>query len=349
MPFDRFSRNPVGSGEYRVTRSEPNIVNLQASEYFEPKAKISNIIVRVYSDIEKLEFAFRNGLLDAALLAHNSESGFVNEYSTYTTHTLDLPYRERVLFFNLRKEKLQNKSLRKGLSYLIDKDALLEGSGIFGNVTNGPIYVDNWAYSSSIEYPSYNREKAQEILKDAGYTRNESNGYFEAEDGKLLTLNISYLGNSINQKLMDTLVNLLREEGVIVNLEPLNYSQLTQEIIATRNFEILMYEIEVTVDPDQYNLWHSLQKDYPNLNLSGYEFSRVDILLEEGRRALDREDRKKDYALIQKYLIDDTPAIFLYRPSYIYVVRDTVEGIEYEDIVRLEDIYKDISNWEFKN
>lgn len=348
MPFDRFFRNPVGSGEYRVTRSEPNIIYLQASEYFAPKPNISNIIVRIYSDIEKLESAFRNGLLDAALLANNSEADFVKEYSTYSSHTLELPYRERMLFFNLRKEKLQNDSLRKGLSYLIDKEGLLEGSGISANIANGPIYKDSWAYASSVEYPSYNTEKAQELLKDAGYSKNESNGYFEAEDGKLLTLTISYLSNTVNQDLMDTLTGLLEEEGVIVNLEPLTYSQLTQEILATRNFEVLMYEIEVTVDPDQYNLWHSLQKDYPNLNLSGYEFSRVDILLEEGRRELDREERKKDYALIQKYLIQDTPAIFLYRPSYIYVVRDIVGGIEYEDIVRLEDIYKDISSWRFK-
>jgi peptide/nickel transport system substrate-binding protein len=108
-----------------------------------------------------------------------------------------------------------------------------------------------------------------------------------------------------------------------------------------------MYDVEVTVDPDQYNLWHSLQKEYPNLNLSGYEFSRVDILLEDGRREIDKEQRKEEYALFQKYLMDDMPAIFLYRPSYIYVVRDVVEGIHYENMVRLEDIYSEVYNWKF--
>jgi hypothetical protein len=41
------------------------------------------------------------------------------------------------------------------------------------------------------------------------------------------------------------------------------------------------------------------------------------------------------------------PAIFLYRPSYIYVVRDVVEGIHYENMVRLEDIYSEVYNWKF--
>jgi peptide/nickel transport system substrate-binding protein len=251
-----------------------------------------------------------------------------------------------MLFFNLRKEKFQNDSLRRGISFLIDKEKLLEESNINGEIIKGPIYEGNWAYSEDTDYPKYDVEAAVKSLKEAGYTKNETNGYFEDEDGKLLTFTISYLDNENNKILLNTLNNLLTEEGIIMNLEPLTYSQLTQEILATRNFEVLMYEIEVTVDPDQYNLWHSLQKEYPNLNLSGYEFSRIDILLEEGRREIDKEERKEDYDLFQKYLMQDVPAIFLYRPSYVYVVRDMVKNIQSENIVRLEDIYRDIYNWE---
>ncbi|MDD3474590.1 MAG: ABC transporter substrate-binding protein [Candidatus Dojkabacteria bacterium] len=346
MPFDIFARNPIGSGPYRISKSEPNIVYLQASEYFNPEPNISNLIFRVYSDISSLESAFRNDLLDAVVLPDNYTADFVNEYSSYVVDRIDLPYRERLLFFNLRKEKFQSESLRLGINYLIDKEKLLEESGISGDVLYGPIYEGSWAYSSSIDYPKYDPEKAEEALEEAGYTRNESNGYFETEDGKLLTFTISYLDNESNQKLLETLSTILADEGVIVNLEPLTYSQLTQEILATRNFELLMYEIELTVDPDQYNLWHSLQKEYPNLNLSGYEFSRVDILLEEGRKTIDREDRKEDYALIQKYLIQDMPVVFLYRPSYLYVVKDDISGIDIENIVRVEDIYRNIYEWE---
>jgi peptide/nickel transport system substrate-binding protein len=232
---------------------------------------------------------------------------------------------------------------------LIDKEKLLEQSGISAQIIRGPIYEESWAYSSDIDYPTYSPKNAIEVLEDTGYTRNETNGYFETDEGKLLTFTVSYLDNDVNNRLSNTLASLLKDEGVIMNLEPLTYSQLTQEIVATRNFELLMYEIEVTVDPDQYNLWHSIQKEYPNLNLSGYEFSRVDILLEEGRRKIDKKDRKEDYALFQKYLIDDMPAIFLYRPSYVYVVRDGIEGISYENLVRLEDVYRGVYGWEVNN
>lgn len=349
MPFDRFSRNPVGSGPYRIYRSEPNIVYLQRSEHFVPGPQISNIIMRIYSEVENLESAFRNGLLDSALLPNNNSSDFVEEYRTYQSHVLNLPYRQRMLFFNLRKEKFQSEALRRGISLLIDKERLLEESGVEGEITHGPIYEENWAYSDIPSYATYNQEEAIKILKDAGYTKNEANGYFEDKESKLLTFTVSYLKNGVNDELLGAFKKLLDQEGVIVNLEPLNYSQLTQEILATRNFEVLMYEIEVTVDPDQYNLWHSLQKEYPNLNLSGYEFSRIDILLEEGRRETSKNERKEDYELFQKYLIQDMPAVFLYRPSYLYVVRDSITGISYENIVRLEDIYRDIHTWQMSN
>jgi len=348
MPFDRFYRNPVGSGPYRVFRSEPNLVTLQSSEYFKHQEGIDNITVRIYSSVEKLESAFRSGILDAALLPNDTRSSFIEEYSSFNSHEINLPYRQRMIFFNLRKEKFQSQDLRRALTMLINKEELLEESGIKGEIINGPICSVSWAYCSDIDYIKYDPESAQKLLEEIEYTKNETNGYFETEDSKLLTFTMSYLENDINTVLLNTLASLLDKEGVIMNLEPLTYSQLTQEILATRNFETLMYEIEVTVDPDQYNLWHSLQKEYPNLNLSGYEFSRVDILLEEGRRETDKEERKEDYRLFQKYIVQDAPAIFLYRPSYIYVVRDSVDGLNFENIVRLEDIYRDIYNWRFE-
>jgi peptide/nickel transport system substrate-binding protein len=108
---------------------------------------------------------------------------------------------------------------------------------------------------------------------------------------------------------------------------------------------MILYEVETTVDPDQYNLWHSLKKDYPDLNLSGYEYDRVDILLEEGRTELSRTVRKEKYDLFQKYLMDDAPAILLYRPTYVYIVPKDIEGPNLEEICYPEDRFRNIAEW----
>ena len=68
-------------------------------------------------------------------------------------------------------------------------------------------------------------------------------------------------------------------------------------------------------DPDQYALWHSGQTN----NISKYKSMRIDKLLEDGRSITDAEKRVNIYSDFQKYLIDDSPATFVYFP-YVYTL-----------------------------
>jgi len=149
----------------------------------------------------------------------------------------------------------------------------------------------------------------------------------------------------LNERIATSLKELWKLEGVVLTLEPLSFTQLTQEIVATRDFELLMYEIETTIDPDQYNLWHSLKTNYPDLNLSGYSYERVDILLEEARRSLKEENRISNYSLFQRYVTRDVPVVFLYHPNYFYVVKDSVEIEDISNIVYPYQRFENIYNW----
>jgi len=148
--------------------------------------------------------------------------------------------------------------------------------------------------------------------------------------------------------LISSLKEILKEEGVVLKSEKLNYNQITQEIIATRDFDILLYEIETTVDPDQYNLWHSLKSNHPDLNISGYSYERVDILLEDARKTSDRTVRKQKYDLFQKYVMADAPVVFLYNPTFFYFVKNSVEGIALDGINYSYERFHNVQNWELK-
>jgi peptide/nickel transport system substrate-binding protein len=125
----------------------------------------------------------------------------------------------------------------------------------------------------------------------------------------------------------------------------LTFNQMTMEVLPTRDFELLLYEVEVTDDPDQYNLWHSLRIDHPMLNISGYDYSRVDILLERARTNTDRDERTEDYRLFQRYLMDDAPVIFLYHPKAFFVARRSLKGINVENIVYPSNKYSNVQDW----
>ena len=345
IPFNAFSRYPIGSGAYRVYRSEPNVVYLRASEYYWVTPKIDTIVYRLYSDYESLEAAFRNGVLDAMGGVDGSSMKFSSEYQDYVKYETTLFSRIRMIFFNTRKESLERREIRIALNHLINKERLLEESQVSGVLANGPIPLTSWAHNPEQIVYGYNPVKAAELLLDLGYTKNETSGYFENTNKKILSFNFSYYDNDFNNRLANVFRDLLKQEGVVINLEPLSYTKLTQEIVATRDFELLMFEFVTTVDPDQYNLWHSIKSNYPDLNLSGYNYERVDILLEEGRRSLDRNVRKERYTLFQRYLTQDAPVIFLYHPNYKYVVKKDIKIGEIQNIIFPHQRFEDIAYW----
>jgi len=346
IPFSSFAKYPIGSGPYEVYRSEPNVVYLKASKNFWVTPKIETFIYRLYADYESLEAAFRNGILDAMGGIDSASMAYTDEYEGYNIKEITLNSRLRMIFFNIRKEKLEGKEIRQALSYLTNKQAIMEQSKISGVIANGPIPSSSWAYDEEkISVYEYNPQKATDILKNLGYEKNESTGYFEKEDKKILSFSLSYYDNDINGRIAESLKELLKEEGVVLNLEPLSYKQITQEIVATRDFELLMFEVETTIDPDQYNLWHSLKSNYPDLNISGYSYERVDILLEDARRSNKIETRKSSYAFFQKYLTQDAPALFLYHPNYTYVVKDSVDMADISGIFYPSQRFDNIEYW----
>ncbi len=346
IPFSSFAKYPVGSGPYEVYRSEPNVVYLKASNYFWVTPKIETFIYRLYSDYESLEAAFRNGILDAMGGVNGSDMSYIDEYSGFGIKEVTLNSRLRMIFFNTRKEKLQSKEIRQALNYLTNKSKLLELSNVSGSLANGPIPSSSWAYDSKeVSVYEFNQEKANKILNNLGYSKNEETGYYEKEDKKILSFTLSYYENDLNERLANSLKEIWREEGIVLNLEPLSYKQITQEIVATRDFELLMFEVETTVDPDQYNLWHSLKSNYPDLNISGYSYERVDILLEDARRSTKLDTRKKNYSLFQRYLTQDSPAIFLYHPNYTYVVKDSVEISDISNIFYPYQRFDNVEYW----
>jgi len=49
-------------------------------------------------------------------------------------------------------------------------------------------------------------------------------------------------------------------------------------------------------------------------NLTRLKNPRIDKLLEDGRKSLDLDERRKIYFDFQKYLVEEVPAVFLYYP-----------------------------------
>jgi peptide/nickel transport system substrate-binding protein len=248
---------------------------------------------------------------------------------------------------NMRKDSLKDKNIRMALNYLLDVNALLKDAHIQGELMHGPYPERSWAFNNQIAYYSYDSAKATTLLNTAGYTKNAETGYFESKDGKILSFTISYLDTYVNNRLVDAIVKKMNDEGIVIQPNKQDYNLISQQTIVTRDFEILLYEIETTVDPDQYNLWHSLKVNDPYLNLSGYQYERVDILLEDARKTTNEATRKTKYLQFQKYLIADAPVVFLYHPTFMYYFDSKLSGINMENINFSYERFWNIQDWKW--
>ena len=222
-----------------------------------------------------------------------------------------------------------------------------EITGFFGNSTKEAVILFQEKYKKEILEP-WGFEKGTGLVSKT--TRNKLNEIcFEKP---VETLPLSFTLVTVDQPFLVEMANLLKEQwkilGVEVNIQTFDLSTLEREIIKPRNYEAILFGQVLGSILDPYPFWHSLQKIDPGLNLALYENKEVDKLLEEGRKTQGLPERKKIYEEFQNLLIEDSPAIFLLNPDYIYFVSQEIKGVKGGFIVDPSKRFSQIENWYIK-
>lgn len=189
------------------------------------------------------------------------------------------------LFLNTQDQFLAEKTVRQALNYAVNKD------GFMGTKALSPISPDSWGYNPLVKPYEQDVEKAKDLL--------------DLKDEVTLSLSTASTLLPVAEKIKNDW------EKVGIKTEINVVSGVPQE------FQVFLATVDIPKDPDQYALWHSTQ----DTNISRYQNPRIDKLLEDGRTELDLEERKKIYLDFQRFLVEDSPAIFLYHPTFYTVKR----------------------------
>jgi peptide/nickel transport system substrate-binding protein len=136
--------------------------------------------------------------------------------------------------------------------------------------------------------------------------------------------------------------------GVQTNIKLIRKNEIRREILKSHNFQILLYGEVIGADPDLFPFWHSSQIDYPGLNLAQFSDRNADKLLEDARKTTDDAERVELYKKFQNILAEQVPAIFLYSPSYSYLINKEIKGIEFNRLVTPADRFNNLSAWYIK-
>jgi len=310
--------SPVSSGPFRVVRvSKSGKVVKEVMLYSETaNPEIKKISFRYYSSEDELELSARLGEIDAFMSSQE------HQLENFDNKKFPLQGIYFALFLNLDNEGLSELEFREDLRATLNINELIYDRGI--NV-EGPIsrsiYTD-----PDIDYDKYNKGLRDDL------------------DGKELVITIPDLKN---HKQMAERIKGIWEDKLKVNVKIQKRDPTTfiEDVINKRDYQILLYGQAVGRDPDRYINWHSTQKEFPGLNLSNFDQVRADRALEEGRNAIDTDQRLIHYNEFQKVIDEYVPAIFLYHPYANFYVSKHITGVGEKYTFTAADRFLDFMGW----
>jgi peptide/nickel transport system substrate-binding protein len=311
---------PVSSGDFRVARVEKSgsfvskvILVTTRSDY-----QIRRLIFKFYPNEEELVTGARLGEIDG----FTSEKACCEDLKNYQDYKFPVQGIYYSLYFNLREETLKDQELRLKLEKVLPIENLIADRGI---TVQGPI--------------------SRSLFTDRAILIDKYDPELSGSEPTVY-IDIKVPNEKDNVTLVNTIKNIWEDKlGINVTVSKENAETFVDKVIKPRAFQILFYGQEVGRDPDRYVLWHSAQKDYPGLNITGLEQMRADRALEEGRNELDNEKRVIHYNEFQKVIDAQAPAIFLYHPYVHYYVSKHISGIGQKYTFTYGDRFLDLSNW----
>ncbi|MBI2031087.1 MAG: hypothetical protein HYT08_00565 [Candidatus Levybacteria bacterium] len=280
-----FKKGFVGIGNYQVKDVELNGSFVTSIDLYSTNNERKILRFQFFPTEDALKTAFVLGEVSRIYTVHDINFRDISFSKFKTTQINKLLYDQKLatLFINVNDKVLSEKKIRNALFYTIpDKfDEGLRNSSPFSPLA--------WANTAG-DLHQQDLAHAKELISSSSFSSSSAKTKFTIKTlpqyektAKILLENFKRIG--------------IAGETEVVESIPLN-------------FQMFLGDFWLSKDPDQYMLWHSNQKD----NITGYKNLRIDKLLEDGRKTVDFNERRKIYSDFIKYMHDDPPAFFLYVP-----------------------------------
>lgn len=293
----------LGTGQFKVVQMKNEGGQVREIEI---ESQYERFVYRFYPTEERALLAYKRGEVD--LLEDMSSIDALQEWSRTTITPLVRKDRYIAIFFNTGNE-LYEKTVRQALNYALQKP-------VGDERVETPIDPRSWAYNKTVkEYP-YDQAKAVSLLLRSVPKQRLNielttavQFQHDAENIKTKWEELGKVAAVACRQSKDTDKNDCPNLEISVQLKVSNAPDIN-------TFQVLLVAQQIPPDPDQYFLWHSTQQT----NFMRYLNPHVDKLLEDGRKSLDRKERRDAYLDFQQILAEDSPAIFLRHPT-VYTIK----------------------------
>ena len=340
--FYSSSKIPIGTGKFKITNVNTNNITLAKNEKWKnyngtKEIKIENISVNIYSSMGEVYNSFKKGDID---LINTSNPDFQEYIGTIGFNERYYPGREfDFLSFNCEDLILKDKSVRKAISYAIDKSNVV--STIFNNkknIADYPLDYGNYLYTADNSSLGYNPEQAKKVLEEGGWLY-RNNRWTKNIDGHTKTLKLKLSVDASNEQRVaaaELILKQLKEIGIDIRIEKVSHDKYNS-YIDNKDYQILFTGVYTSYIPD-------LSYYFLPGNISNYSNSEIEELIDETNKIKDVKKLKDINAKIYNIYKDEVPFIGLFRNKNITITSEDLIGViepnNYMTFYNIEEWYR---------
>ncbi|MUV36786.1 Oligopeptide-binding protein AppA [Lentibacillus sp. JNUCC-1] len=233
----------------------------------------------------------------------------------------------------VENEDMNEQLVRQAMAYAVDREAIVSELLMgHGTVINAPIAQQFWAYDGdAVTNYTFDQEKSEELLDEAGYVDTNDDGFRETPDGEEWVVNLNYpTGNKLRERVAPILADFFEQVGIKMDLRQPKEMSAYVEDLTNDNTDWDLYLIGWSLgsgDPDPSGLWTTK---------AGYNFSRwnnpdSDQLISDAMKApeaFEQSYRAEKYSEWQSLYSEDLPALLLFAQNKIYAHNKNLNGVD---------------------
>lgn len=326
----------IGSGAWMVESytKDQQVTLVPNPNYWGEKPILSRIVLKVIPDPQSRIMALQSGEVDISggrmgSIPMESISTIKNndKLSLQTTSSSTSYF----LAFNYQNPLLQDINVRRAINLGLNKKSMVD------NLLNGEGKPAQGLFQFTVPYVTemnnqwygYDRGKAKELLKEAGYKDIDGDGIVE-KNGKLLELNLVLQNQEYPEwkTMCEFIQGELKEIGIKLNLNMLEANAYYDALWKNRQYDLIIYRTY----SDSWNphgflmgLFHKTE-DAPAVAWSDHELEKM---INNVMSVMDEKERQLKYDAIFNRIYQEAMCVPLYYPNEIFVTGKGVKGFSF--------------------
>lgn len=223
--------------------------------------------------------------------------------------------------------RFADRRVRLAMTYLSDRARIIKDIYLgYAEPAVSPFSARSRQHDPALQPRPYNLQKAEELLKEAGYTKR--NGVLVDKHGKPFEFSLVFFQDSEDTKRMVLLLkDLYARAGIIMHPKPTEWSVMLS-LINKKDFDAITLGWTSGVETDIYQIFHSSQMVAGGDDFVNYKNLKLDKLIEEARSTVNEDKRMPLWQKCEQILYKDQPYTFLMRRKSLVFIDKRFHNVQ---------------------